>query len=122
MLKPGKAVRVYGYTVQGKYDVDWKGYVRYHPRVRDNIMLTRVSQVTVGFDNGKSLTFPTGGTVSNMQYSDAWVFFEDEEIDKAQSAIESGDGVLFDSKMKGVSMKTLSGNTQPGVSVRRFVA
>jgi hypothetical protein len=79
----------------------------------------------VNFGNGKDVTFPTGGMVNNVQYSEAWMHIEDEDIDHAKASIHSGDGSLVDAKGASVDsakLAQLGSNSKNGTLTRRFVA
>ncbi|KAF2497287.1 hypothetical protein BU16DRAFT_355726 [Lophium mytilinum] len=85
VVKPGQAVHVWAWSIKGNMKVDY------------------TAQMTVTWSNGKELTFGTAGTLDQISYSDAWVHVEDETIEAAQAAINSGDGTRIDGN--GVVMR-----------------
>jgi hypothetical protein len=108
---------------------DFWGPYREPALTGDVYMLTFIDdytrECTVNFGNGNNVTFSTGGKVNNVQYSDAWMHIEDEDIDHAKTSIQSGDGSLVDTngvKADSAKLAQLGSNSKNGLLTRRFVA
>jgi len=57
------------------------------------------------------MTFPTGGTLNNVLYSEAWMHWQNETSEEANLAIRKGDGERGQVKPKSqLSVKTSGGN------------
>lgn len=59
------------------------------------------------FENDKTLTFPTSGTLKNIQYSEAWVHVDGESVEEMKEAISRGDGELLNENAERTSLSDL---------------
>jgi len=52
--------------------------------------------MTLILNSGGKVTFPTGGTIEDTLFSDAYTIIEDEDPEEARLAVLGGDGSFVD--------------------------